>query len=207
MLSPEATYVLVGGLGGLGRSLAMFMVQHGAKHLAFFSRSGATSEGQLNFMNSLKQQGIDARAYACDICDKSQLEVVLQQCSQEMPKIRGVIQGAAVLRVRVFTKMLDQADNVVQDAIFENMTYDDWVTATRPKMQGSWNLHETMPKDLEFFVFLSSSAGAIGARGQANYNSGNGFQDALAHHRRSRGLAAVSLDLGPILGAGVIHGT
>ena len=92
---------------------------------------------------------------------------------------------------------------MLQDAIFDNMTYEDWVTATRPKMQGSWNLHESMPKDLDFFIFLSSSAGAIGARGQANYNSGNGFQDALAHHRRSKGMAAVSLDLGPILGAGV----
>lgn len=77
------------------------------------------------------------------------------------------------------------------------------MTATRPKMQGSWNLHEALPDDMAFFVFLSSSAGAIGARGQANYNSGNGFQDALAHHRRKKGMAAVSLDLGPILGAGV----
>ncbi|KAK0129169.1 polyketide synthase [Cadophora gregata] len=187
-LSPDATYVLVGGLGGLGRSLAAFIVKHGAKHVAFFSRSGAVSEGQLAFMHTLKEQGIDAKAYACDICDRNQLGGVLQKCSQEMPKIRGVIQGAAVLR----------------DAIFENMTYDDWATATRPKMQGSWNLHETMPKDLDFFIFLSSSAGAIGARGQANYNSGNGFQDALAHHRRSKGLAAVSLDLGPILGAGMV---
>lgn len=70
-------------------------------------------------------------------------------------------------------------------------------------MQGSWNLHELMPKDLDFFVFLSSSTGVIGARGQANYATGNGFQDAIAHHRRSQGLAGVSLDLGLILGAGV----
>lgn len=83
------------------------------------------------------------------------------------------------------------------------MTYEDWVSATRPKMQGSWNLHELLPKDLNFFVLLSSSAGVMGARGQANYNAGNGFQDALAHHRRKMGLSAVSLDLGIILGAGV----
>ena len=85
------------------------------------------------------------------------------------------------------------------------MTYEDWISATGPKVQGSWNLHEAMPKDLDFFVFLSSSAGVIGARGQANYAVGNGFQDALASHRRSMGLAAVSLDLGPVLGAGVSH--
>ena len=83
------------------------------------------------------------------------------------------------------------------------MTYTDWVLATRPKIQGSNNLHNLMPKDLDFFVFLSSSAGVIGARGQANYAAGNGFQDALATHRRKKGIKAVSLDLGPILGAGV----
>jgi hypothetical protein len=85
------------------------------------------------------------------------------------------------------------------------MTYDDWVAATRPKIQGSQNLHELMPQDLDFFVLLSSSAGVIGARGQANYAVGNTFQDALAAHRRSKGLKAVSLDLGLILGAGVSH--
>ena len=83
------------------------------------------------------------------------------------------------------------------------MSYSDWVAATKPKMQGSWNLHELMPEDLDFFVFLSSSTGVIGARGQANYAVGNSFQDALAQHRRSLGLAAVSLDLGLIIGAGV----
>ena len=83
------------------------------------------------------------------------------------------------------------------------MTYTDWVLATRPKIQGSNNLHNLMPKDLDFFVFLSSSADVIGARGQANYAAGNGFQDSLATHRRNKGMKAVSLDLGPILGAGV----
>ena len=86
------------------------------------------------------------------------------------------------------------------------MTYEDWIAATRPKMQGSWNLHKVMPKDLDFFVLLSSSAGVMGARGQANYNAGNGFQDSLAHYRRKNGHAAVSLDLGIILGAGVSAG-
>jgi hypothetical protein len=83
------------------------------------------------------------------------------------------------------------------------MTYEDWVIATEPKIQGSWNLHEAMPSDLDFFIFLSSSAAVIGARGQANYASGNAFQDSLAQYRRCHGQAAVSLDLGPILGVGV----
>ncbi|KAH6680488.1 hypothetical protein B0J14DRAFT_683803, partial [Halenospora varia] len=187
-LDEESTYVLVGGLGGLGRSLAGLLVKHGAKNLAFFSRSGATSEVQVSFIRSLEEQAIVVKSYTCDICDERQVAATIQKCTEEMPKIKGLIQAAAVIR----------------DAIFENMTYDDWTTAIAPKIQGSWNLHTLLPQDMDFFVFLSSSAGVIGARGQSNYAAGNGFQDALAHHRRSKRMAAVSLDLGPVLGAGMV---
>ncbi|KAH8668269.1 hypothetical protein BGZ60DRAFT_487890 [Tricladium varicosporioides] len=187
-LDEDATYILVGGLGGLGRSLAGLLVKHGAKNLAFFSRSGATSVAQTTFFQSLQEQGTIVKSYTCDICDESQVAAIIQKCAEEMPKIKGVIQAAAVIR----------------DAIFENMTYDDWTAAIAPKIQGSWNLHKLLPLDMDFFVFLSSSAGVIGARGQSNYAAGNGFQDALAYHRRSKGLAAVSLDLGPVLGAGMV---
>ena len=188
VLDPKATYLLVGGLGGLGRSLAHLLISHGAKNLAFISRSGATSEAQLSFLSSLVHQNINTRVYKCDINSTSQLSTVLKACTEEMPPIRGAVQGAAVIR----------------DAIFENMSFEDWVSATRPKIQGSWNLHTLLPKDLDFFILLSSSAGVIGARGQANYAAGNAFQDALAHHRRHQSLKAVSLDLGPILGVGMV---
>lgn len=83
------------------------------------------------------------------------------------------------------------------------MTYDDWVSCTQPKIQGSWNLHE-MVKDVEFFVMLSSTSGIIGNPGQANYAAGNTFQDALAHYRRRRGLKAVSLDIGAVRDVGYL---
>jgi hypothetical protein len=84
------------------------------------------------------------------------------------------------------------------------MSYDDWITAMKPKAQGSWNLHKLLPNDMEFFIFLSSATGVIGNRGQANYNAGNCFEDALARHRSANGMSSVSLDLGPILGAGMV---
>jgi hypothetical protein len=69
------------------------------------------------------------------------------------------------------------------------------------------NLHNATKAycpSLTFFIFLSSAAGIIGNLGQANYNAGNVFQDALARHRRSQGLHSVSIDLGPVLGAGMV---
>jgi len=85
------------------------------------------------------------------------------------------------------------------------MQYADWVLASKVKTIGSWNLHSLLPSaDMDFLVFLSSAAGVIGNRGQSNYAAGNAFQDALARYRSARGMRTVSLDLGPIIGAGMV---
>jgi len=78
------------------------------------------------------------------------------------------------------------------------MTYSDWVVATRPKIQGSFNFHEFLPNDLDFFIMLSSVSGVIGHPGQANYAAGNTFQNGLAHFRHRQGLKATSIDLGAV---------
>lgn len=88
--------------------------------------------------------------------------------------------------------------------MFENMSYEDWTAATRPKVAGSWNLHTLLPPDLDFFVMLSSVNGIFGGRAQANYASGNTFQDELAWYRVARGQRAVSVDLGMMVTEGVV---
>ncbi|KAG5945724.1 Type I Iterative PKS [Claviceps sorghi] len=194
-IDPEGTYLLAGGLGGLGKSVAELLTAHGAKHLAFVSRSGASSAPSRSFMASLEARGVDARAYCADICDEEALRtLVTQGMASEMPPIRGVFQCAAVIR----------------DAMFDNMTYQSWTSALGPKVAGSWNLVKALADaqgdESPFFIFLASSAGIIGNRGQANYAAGNSFQDALAHHCRLQGKHAVSIDLGPVLGAGMLTG-
>lgn len=79
----------------------------------------------------------------------------------------------------------------------------DWNLSLRPKLQATRNLNELLPTDLDFFVCLSSIAGIIGSRGQANYNAGNTYQDTLMHHRAASGLAATSLNLSLVVGIGV----
>ncbi len=88
--------------------------------------------------------------------------------------------------------------------MFENMTFENFQAALRPKFQGSWNLHKTLPTDMDFFLLLSSATGILGNRSQANYAAGNTYQDALALHRHSLGLAATSIDLGSILSVGYV---
>jgi acyl carrier protein len=88
--------------------------------------------------------------------------------------------------------------------MFENMTLADYYTALRPKLQASWNLHAMLPKQLDFFILLSSGSAIIGNRGQLNYCVGNTYQDALARYRVSQGLKATVLDLGLILSVGFV---
>lgn len=64
----------------------------------------------------------------------------------------------------------------LQDSIFQNMTHQQFVGATQPKVQGSWNLHKHLPQDMDFYVLLSSSAGVAGSRGQGNYSAGEFFK-------------------------------
>jgi aryl carrier-like protein len=84
------------------------------------------------------------------------------------------------------------------------MDVESYRAAVEPKVQGSWNLHNLLPKGMDFFVLLSSMSGIFGARGQSNYASGNTYQDALARHRINIGEKAVALDLGMMLDVGIV---
>ncbi|KAJ4067368.1 hypothetical protein NW753_002436 [Fusarium oxysporum] len=190
-LSGTDTYLLAGGLGGLGRSICELLVKNGARHIAFLSRTGTSSEASQRFFKDLCDKGIDARVYKADLCDAEALtKVIKEEICQEMPPIKGVFQCAATIK----------------DSIFSNMTYSDWTEAIRPKTVGSDNLVRAISANSEdpFFIFLASSAGVIGNRGQANYAAGNCFEDALALNLRLEGKHAVSIDLGPVLGAGML---
>lgn len=193
MLDEHATYVLVGGLGGLGRSLSNLLVDLGARNLCFVSRSGDQSTSAQRLIRDLGQKNVKTSVYRCDIANRDSVAKTISNCSEHMPPIKGVFQCAMVLR----------------DVLFEKMTHTQWTESLRPKVQGSWNLHSLLPKDLDFFVILSSFAGIFGNRTQSNYAAASAYQDALAYHRRAEGLKAVTIDLGIMRDVGVIaeHGT
>lgn len=86
------------------------------------------------------------------------------------------------------------------------MSYEDYWAAVRPKVQGSWNIHEQIV-DLDFFVLLSSIVGVGGNAGQSNYSAGGTFLDAFARYRTARGLPATSIDLGMVRSVGYVAET
>lgn len=188
-LDANGTYVIAGGLGGIGRSIASWLVDRGAQNLILLSRSGPKNPHAQKLIEELAEKGAKVVTPVSDICDAAALETTLKSCLEAgMPPIKGCIQASMVLR----------------DAAFAGMTYDAWQAATAPKVEGSWNLHLLLPKDLDFFVTLSSICGVVGSRGQANYAAGNTFQDALVRYRVSIGQRAAAIDLGPLFSMGVM---
>ena len=84
------------------------------------------------------------------------------------------------------------------------MTAEDVRITVGPKVHGTYNLHNMLPKHLDFFVMLSSLAGVIGHRGQGNYGCGNIFQDYFASFRRAQGLRAMTIDISYLLSGGFV---
>lgn len=184
--------MLIGGFGGVGRSVAMLLADLGARKLCFVSRSGPASESAKELVRDLELRGVEVKSYQCDIVSADAVRQTIAVCHTQFGILKGVIISAMVLR----------------DALFSKMTYTQWKEATDCKVIGSWNLHSALAETpLDFFIMLSSFAGIFGNRGQANYNSGNAFQDGLARYRREKGLAGISIDLGIMRDIGVLAET
>lgn len=95
----NASYVLAGGLGGLGRSLARWMAARGAKSLVFLSRSGRVSPPVTEMLDDLKRAGCKARIFICDVANIDHVKSVVEDCAASLPPIKGCIQCSMTLQV------------------------------------------------------------------------------------------------------------
>ncbi|KAM3425700.1 hypothetical protein BST61_g7637 [Cercospora zeina] len=192
-LDPHATYLIVGGLGGLGRSLAKHFVACGAKHIAFVSRSGDASPDAQASLDALGRAGATARAFRADIADRASFAAAMAACEAELPPVRGVVQMAMVLR----------------DVVFEKMSFAEWSAPVRPKVHGTRHVHDYFDaqRPLDFMILCSSSSGVYGYPSQAPYAAGNTYQDAVARLRRSHGLPAIAVNLGIMRDVGILAET
>ena len=184
----NASYIIAGGLGGLGRSTAKWMASRGAKNLILLSRSGARSNAAIEFVKELRAMEVHVDASPCDVTDAKSLHDTLTRCARTMPPVKGCIQATMQLR----------------DALFEKMTFEDWKLSLGPKVQGTWNLHSSLPSGMDFFICFSSVSGINGSAGTANYAAGNTFIDEFVRYRVRQGEKAISLDLGWMTSVGVV---
>jgi acyl transferase domain-containing protein/NADPH:quinone reductase-like Zn-dependent oxidoreductase/NAD(P)-dependent dehydrogenase (short-subunit alcohol dehydrogenase family) len=184
----DKTYLVIGGLGGLGRTLAEFLVRKGARNLAMFSRSGTSRPEAQDTVDWLRARNVNVKVFSGDVANYE----TVQKCIKELgSSLAGIFQAAMVL----------------QDAPFEKMTYKQWQTGMSPKVQGTYNLHKAtleLGSQLDFFICFSSVSGILGGLAQANYSAANNYLDALMAHRRSLGLAASTMNCGMIVGVGAV---
>ncbi|KAE9977973.1 hypothetical protein EG327_007538 [Venturia inaequalis] len=186
-LRSDATYLLPGGLGGVGRSVARWMVLHGARSLAFLSRSGR-NESNDAYLNELEDMNCSVTVVQGSTADPAAVDRLIAEAP--LP-IAGVLQMSMVLR----------------DCATSKMTFDHWSDVVGPRVQGTWNLHNALARTgakLDFFVLFSSFCGLVGQWGQANYAASNTFLDAFVQFRHGLGLPASAIDIGALEDVGYV---
>ncbi|MFT5685461.1 MAG: acyl transferase domain-containing protein, partial [Myxococcota bacterium] len=184
-LRPDRSYLITGGLGGLGLSVAGWLARGGAGHIILVGRRGITTPEQSQAVAALEEAGASVTVAAADVADPAAMQAVLTAAAAPLA---GVIHAAGVLA----------------DGLLEGMSLEQRRKPMVPKVAGAWTLHNlTASLPLDFLVFYSSAVSTVAAAGQANYAGANSFLDALAHLRRQQGLPAVSIGWGPFSEVGL----
>ncbi|KAI9665524.1 MAG: Type I Iterative PKS [Alyxoria varia] len=186
---PLKTYLMIGCFGGIGRSIARWMLSQGARSFVFLSRSGATQSSALHLISDLEAHGAHTRTVKGDVGISTD---VLRAVKAASSPVGGVIHASMSLKA----------------TLWKTLSCEDWNDGIEAKMKGAWNLHESLNgKDaqLEFFLLISSVSGSIGSPTEPNYCAANAFLDNFARFRRSHGLPAVALGLGVISEVGYLH--
>ena len=172
----QRSYLITGGLGGLGLLVARFLVERGALHLVLLARSEPNAVARAQIAE-LEQQA-SVKVVQGDVSQEEQMAQVIADIE---PPLAGVIHAAGVLA----------------DGLLAQQSWERFSRVMGAKVQGAWHLHtltENMP--LDFFVLFSSAASLLGSSGQANHAAANAFLDRLASYRRTQGLAGVAINWG-----------
>ncbi|KAI2464934.1 putative polyketide synthase [Annulohypoxylon bovei var. microspora] len=191
ILDPNKSYLLIGCLGGLGRSLSMWMLSRGARKFVFVGRSGTEKPAAKRLVENLEKAGASCTIVKGDVANEDDM---IRAVGAAPAPLGGVVQAAMGLN----------------EAIFKDMSRESWLTGTEAKVKGSWNIHNALSKldkekELDFFIMTSSINGKVGTATEGNYCAANNFLDVFARYRRSLGLAAISLGIGMVSEVGYLH--
>jgi acyl transferase domain-containing protein/esterase/lipase len=180
-LRSDSTYLITGGLGGLGLKVAKWMVEQGARHLVLIGRREASTEVRKS-LNQLQEVGAEIRVVQADVSSSENMSQILREIKASMPLLRGIIHTAGI----------------ISDGVLIQQNWKQFNKVLEPKIKGAWNLH-TLTQDfsLDFFILFSSATSFLSSPGQGNYAAANFFLDALAHYRKMQGLPALSINWGP----------
>ncbi|OMC10571.1 type I polyketide synthase [Mycobacterium sp. SP-6446] len=187
--SMTGTWLITGGLGGVGLAMAEHLADGGVRHLVLVGRSGASDEGAGAKVAELRLRGARVEVVAADISSRDSVAALLDSIERELPPLRGVLHCAMVL----------------DDALLTDLDRTRMTKVLAPKAFGAWHLHElTAHLPLEAFVLFSSATSMVGNRGQANYAIANAFLDHLAQARAAQSLPVLTVNWGAVSDVGYV---
>ena len=185
-LREDRTYLVTGGLGGIGCALADWLAERGAGAIVLNGRRNPDPEA-VEAIDALRERGVTVQVEIADVTDTAAVDAMLERIDATLPPLAGVIHSVGVL----------------SDATLTNQSWDSFEQVLWPKMLGAWHLHRaTAPRDLDLFVLFSSITSVLGNAGQANHAAANAFLDQLAAHRRALGLPGQTIAWGAWSGLG-----
>jgi acyl transferase domain-containing protein/acyl-CoA synthetase (AMP-forming)/AMP-acid ligase II len=184
----DGAYLVTGGLGGLGLSVARWLAERGAGKLVLMGRTPPRTGEQEAALRAILEMGVPVELALADVADGKKLSALVNALKRSTPPLRGIIHAAA---------SLDDGALINQDATrFRNVL--------APKAMGAYRLHQlTADHALDFFILYSSATTLLGSPGLGNYVAANAFLDALAHQRHRQGLPALSVNWGVFSGIGL----
>ncbi len=181
-LRQDRTYLVTGGLGGIGCAVADWLADQGARAIVLNGRRDP-DDAALETIRSLRERGVPVQVELADVVDGDAVKQMLMRVNRDMPPLAGVIHSVGVL----------------SDGALTNQDWERFERVLWPKVLGAWHLHRAtmdLDLDLDMFVLFSSRVGVMGNPGQANHASANAFLDQLAGYRRAMGLAGQAIAWG-----------
>ena len=184
----DRSYLVTGGLGGIGLAVADWLLGEGAGAVVLNGRR-PPDPAAAEAVARLRDRGREARVALADVTDREAVSRLVAEIGPEadLPPLGGVVHSAGLL----------------SDASLTNQDWAGFARVLGPKVLGGWYLHgATRSLELDFFVLFSSFTGLLGSPGQANHAAANAFLDRLALHRRSLGLPGQAIQWGAWSGVG-----
>ena len=189
LFDPDATYLVTGGLGGLGLRLLPYLAASGARHITLMDRDPERQRDAEWIRRSSALAYMDEDIEFDVVSGDVAVEEDVRRCVARLKRpLKGVFHLAGTLDDRLLSDISDES----------------LARVFAPKAHGALHLHRaTASCALDHFVLFSSTASVLGNPGQINYSAANAFLDGLAASRRRQGLPGLSHNIAAVADAGM----
>ena len=166
------TYLITGGLGGIGIEIARYLLKHYQAKLLLVGRTPLNSEKHIKLYQELAQLGGEVIYEAVDICDLKELQIIVEKAQFTWGEnLDGILHLAGTFHE--------------QQVLAE--TQENLAAILRPKLLGTWVLHQLAKENQNsIFINFSSAHGFFGSTAVGAYAAANSFLDSFTHYQNSQ---------------------